>query len=421
MNIFFSPLYLYFLFFSTTLFLYLFGPVDYVKVNTPGLVIILFTYKLFLLARYIFAVQKFKFRPDEIDLSESRESNILFKIIFIYSYLVLNLAIYTGFDFSAIFEFSEILINALVNPLEVYQDSLDRSQLGGIYILILVLLSPLFYLILSNLLLSFGRLGILYKVLIIIALLLEFYKWTVMGRNKGVFEIVILVSVVAYSLGKFKLIRGSQKATSRKFLFTIMILVLVVGALAYFDNALTARKYAYEDYNRFDHLWLMQLVPDFLKSLVVNITVYLAEGYRSLSLIMYENWTPMWGIGHSTILTENFSNILSHDFYSYSYQMKLSRYGIDPFVNWHSAYVWFANDFHWLGVSVVMFMIGYLFASSWMKFLKSGSNSEFVIFFFVVLSLVFLSGNTQVFNQTVSTVSFWSILAYSRVVKRLKF
>ena len=206
-----------------------------------------------------------------------------------------------------------------------------------------------------------------------------------MGRNKGVFEIVILVSVVAYSLGKFKLIRGSQKATSRKFLFTIMILVLVVGALAYFDNALTARKYAYEDYNRFDHLWLMQLVPDFLKSLVVNITVYLAEGYRSLSLIMYENWTPMWGIGHSTILTENFSNILSHDFYSYSYQMKLSRYGIDPFVNWHSAYVWFANDFHWLGVSVVMFMIGYLFASSWMKFLKSGSNSEFVIFFFVVL------------------------------------
>lgn len=129
----------------------------------------------------------------------------------------------------------------------------------------------------------------------------------------------------------------------------------------------------------------------------------------------------MWGIGHSAILTENFSNILSHDFYSYSYQMKLSRYGIDPFVNWHSAYVWFANDFHWLGVSVVMFMIGYLFASSWMKFLKSGSNSEFVIFFFVVLSLVFLSGNTQVFNQTVSTVSFWSILAYSRVVKRLKF
>ena len=145
MNIFFSPLYLYFLFFSTTLFLYLFGPVDYVKVNTPGLVIILFTYKLFLLAGYIFAVQKFKFRPDEIDPSESRESNILFKIIFIYSYLVLNLAIYTGFDFSAIFEFSEILINALVNPLEVYQDSLDRSQLGGIYILILVLLSPLFY------------------------------------------------------------------------------------------------------------------------------------------------------------------------------------------------------------------------------------------------------------------------------------
>ena len=421
MNILYKPLYIYFLYFFLTLFLYFFGPVDYERQYSIELLILLASYKIFLVAGYFHGAKKFSFKKAEIDLSINWSSYMLPKIIFIYLYLFLNLIIYIGFDFSDIFNFREKIFLALLDPLDSYNNSFETSKPGGPYIILLVFLSPLYFLVLANSLFSFSRIGILYKVLIVVAILLELYKWVIMGRNKGVFEVAILISLIIYSLNKLNHLRGSNILRIKKFTFAFISLALIMIALFYFDNALSARKFAYENYDRFDHLWLKQLVPDFLKSLVVNMTIYLSEGYRSLSLIVYENWTPMWGIGHSSILMDNFSSIFSYDFFINTYQTKLAKYGIDPLVNWHSAYVWFANDFHWLGVNLAMFAVGYLFSSSWTQFIKSGSISEFIIFYFMVITLIFLSGNTQVFNQTVTTFSFWVILFYSRIYKRFKF
>jgi hypothetical protein len=422
-----KPLYIYLLYFLFTITLYFFGPVDYVKVNNLELVFLLLMYKFMFIAGYFHSSVKNKKKIGmNCNYISLYKYNSLFYPLFLLFYLLLNIYVYNGVrDFSLSGIITQVLLS-VDNPLNAYSNSFSISNRSSFFILIIVLLSPVYYYILMKSIFCFSNLSLLIKFVLLLVFFLEAYKWIAMGRNKGVFDLVILISLGIYCKNlyiksfetKAKII--TKKIKFNRFFITILSFALLVAALAYFDNALTSRKAAYENYNRFDHLFMMKVAPDFMKSLLVNLSIYLAEGYRSLSLIIDLEWDSMYGIGHSSILIDKFSNLLEMPLFDNTYQTKLYVYGIDPYVNWHSAYVWFANDVHWLGVGIIMYLIGYLFSYLWVSFLNEGNVFDLTLLFFVVLMLFYLPGNTQLFNQTATLFSFWVLLVYRLFISRIK-
>jgi hypothetical protein len=101
-----------------------------------------------------------------------------------------------------------------------------------------------------------------------------------------------------------------------------------------------------------------------------------------------------------------------------TYIGKLEKKGVDPFENWHSAYLWFANDFTFFGVPIVLFFIGLLFSVSWKSTLKLNDPFAPIIFIFCLIEIFYLCANNHLFS-----FSFYSfhILVLLWILSRYKY
>jgi hypothetical protein len=162
-----------------------------------------------------------------------------------------------------------------------------------------------------------------------------------------------------------------------------LILVGLVLLMSYFSFVFTQRDVtnsasfnaAIGAFPDADHSLVTSTPPELQPLLMGGIT-YLTHGYYGLSLALEKQWVSSgFGLANSTFLLRNFERITgSSALYDASYAGRMWTENGYPVGNlWMTIYPWIASDVTFVGALVVVFMIGTLFARSWMDAVQRGN------------------------------------------------
>lgn len=142
-----------------------------------------------------------------------------------------------------------------------------------------------------------------------------------------------------------------------------------------------------------------------LNDLWISASSYLSQGYYGMSQALTVEWTPMFGVGNSMFLV----NLISGNIYDvdqFTYQAKLEPFGWDSDVRWHSIYTWLANDVSFVGVIVVMLLIGAVFGMMFRDAILNKNPFAQASIFYFILMVLFIPCNNQVGQGAETYLSF---------------
>jgi len=152
-------------------------------------------------------------------------------------------------------------------------------------------------------------------------------------------------------------------------------------------------------------------MPDAARSIVLGIDIYVTHGYQALSLALQEPFVPMFGIGSSMFLTRQVSRVTGNALLGeMSYPARIEKHGWDALRLWSSIYPWIASDVSFPGTILVLFLIGRLFALSWLDTLRGTNPFAVVIFAQFLIMLFYFPANNQLLQSGEGFTGFWVTL-----------
>lgn len=278
--------------------------------------------------------------------------------------------------------------------------------------------------------LYFKYLSIYNRILTVSTLSLVILEYLSTGTNIGIFRI-ILAFLVFYGL---KIVRERRsihffKSNNNKFL--IMFIIGIIICTVIFDKIMQSRGgilfWQSPSYNiggigiDRDSI-LFRILPSGLYMLLIAASSYISQGYYGMSLCLRLPWKPGYGVGHSMCLLD-----LLGDFFSVShensYQYRVTTFGWQEGNQWHTMYSWFANDVTFIGVILIMVIIGILFSMAYKDSLLTNSPYAKLIVFYYSLLAFFIPCNNQLFQSSYIMFSFFTALIFwlaTRGRKRIK-
>ncbi|CRM56949.1 hypothetical protein [Pseudomonas sp. 52 E 6] len=137
-----------------------------------------------------------------------------------------------------------------------------------------------------------------------------------------------------------------------------------------------------------------------------KLTVYLVQGYQGMSFSLGEKFDSSYGIGHSVFLQKIFAEHFGIDIGERTFQRKITTRW-DEKVQWHSFYSHVANDVSFFGVSIVMFILGWYFASICFSIIITDSFYAKMLLPLFAIIFIYIPANNQVFSFLETMVSFW--------------
>lgn len=413
-----------------TLAVYLFGPWDFSNDNKYLTVTFIIVYILSINAGFIFGIfgtrNKSRIDTKNIELYFSRWLLFLLlaSIFFNVFYILRN----TGGNAFSIYYIYEQAFAGIVNPGEQYLKKFSSDALssvgGGILPKIYVLLSPLIWASLPVSILYWKRLKVTNKLLVACAILTEIIKWISIGTNKGIIDLVIIFVIVILAIYFKKAFDG--KLERKKIISQFLTLsVLSILALVYFNNAIGSRigvNYSALLYNVpiNENSILFKIIPENFHFFIISISAYLTQGYYAISMSFLVPFSSTLGMGSSLFLYENFKSITGERIWENSYVYKLSELGWDQQVNWHSLYLWLANDWSYFGVIPIMFLLGLMFSLIWKDFLFNYSSISIILLPLYAMIFIYSPANNQVMQTPNLFVSFWVwnfVFVYSNYIR----
>lgn len=231
--------------------------------------------------------------------------------------------------------------------------------------------------------LLWGSLSRLQRVVFLLFLLLEIFYWVGRGTNFGVVSLIFifLFASVVKSKGKFNVSHLLRH-----------ILLLVIGLISFSMVMYSRSGGAVDDYQVFALPWcdvneasiLFDMMPQILHTSMLTVFSYLVQGYYNTAVAFELDFIPSWFGGWNPSIQSLYS-VLGFDFTDNTYVQRLDAYGVDPRINWHSSYTWFANDVSFYGVPLVMYILGYMIGYSWVKAVVV-ENDIFSKLIFILLS-----------------------------------
>jgi hypothetical protein len=251
-----------------------------------------------------------------------------------------------------------------------------------------------------------GLAGILGTVVLFIA----------MGTNKAIADTVLLVPCLlfaAYCAGRIQL---SHKQILGTVVCSLLALLLF---LAYFGLATSSREgsvvgagyfvatHTHADEDNF----LVRNLPPAAATALVGLDLYLTSGYYAVSLSLQEPFVPMFGVGNSVFLYRQAARITGNSgIEELPYPVRIEEYGWDAQRLWSSIYPWIASDVSFPGTIIVVFLIGRLFALSWLDTLRGDNPFAVVMFSILVIMLFYFPANNQILQSGEGFTAFWATL-----------
>lgn len=226
------------------------------------------------------------------------------------------------------------------------------------------------------------------------------------GQNIGIFNVVVIFISI------FILKTSTTKRTRRKQIlhFFSIIMVLTVVMLSYFATNTLDRLNAHETMQSFSGASVnrdsipLRLTPQPLENSVIMGSFYLASGYKAIDYALDYPFTTTYGFGNGYFPLNMYRAATGTDIFERSYVSKISPYW-HPTINWHTAYLWFANDVSFIGLPVITFLIGFLFFFIY-RLAKRGNLFAISVFPLYISLLLFLPCNNLVLGNPSSAVAF---------------
>ena len=263
--------------------------------------------------------------------------------------------------------------------------------------------------------LTIGRQKKIQKVLLIFFVILELFYWVGRATNFGVIALVLGFFVT-------RLVNSGHDANFNfKKIARLLLLgfILFVAAVFSFGSTMDSRTGGADATGGFSMTkgGIFDILPEQFWSPYFYVVSYLCQGYYHLSLafdIPHGDWTFGFGNNPSLMSLCNFifgTNLMDH---SYMHSLELTR-GVDEYVVWHSAYMWWANDFSIIGALVVVYIISY-FAGFSFK-LSSTCNdllSKIVCTVTSCMLIMMFANNTYLSNVFYSFMFLFPIWFFTR-------
>lgn len=364
----FTPIKYLFFFLVFTEVLYFVGPLEF-GVDSNFL---LFFYLLLLNASLYYGYKNgLLIRRKKTSLARVKDLKleIIKRIIFV-TLVYYFIEYWFSLNITSISSLFQKVIFAVQNSGEVYQSKLESSSTSGLTY-IMMLLSPFPYMAQIFGVYYWGRLSKTYKIIVIIVYLLEITSWLASGTRKGLFDIMIIVLTMFILYNPDILIDKKKK----KILGISLLSGIVVFILYFVISNLSRYGFTAAEFESYDigsiRSFYQNNLPFSINLMLSSVSGYLCQGYRALSLALNDFvyngvFCYTYGLGSSWFDINLAENVFGVNPLPYTYQGYLeNQYGIDGMVNWHTLYLWLANDFTFIGTPFVIYWLGYLFANSW--------------------------------------------------------
>ena len=259
---------------------------------------------------------------------------------------------------------------------------------------------------------AWKRLPKLYRILVILTCLIEAFAWMGVGTRKGLFDIVV-ISLFTIIAGNPDIINSDSRYRKFKIISISFILVFLVyfsfsgltraGGQEFSDFVSVANRYGIKPFYK-------ENLPIWLYYPVASIDSYLCQGYYALSKGLEIGIKPLTFMGQSWF-TINFSiNHFGYNPLPDTYMQDLSSFGIDPWVNWHTIYLWLANDFSFIGVPFIIMLIGFFFARTWSDVVSGRTFIAVPIFSLFLVMAFYFYANNQVISFQFFSFAFWFVV-----------
>lgn len=264
------------------------------------------------------------------------------------------------------------------------------------------------------------------KVIIVLLLVFECLFSLGTGTNFGVIMLVacvflaILMQIPYETLSKRKILKIC--------LFGFIALTFVIYIFSYNMEGRSGGNF--ENLSGGDYLALgssvsiktnafIEALPYRLQVLLLFIFSYLTQGYMFLENIYELDFH--WGgfFGNNPALQSLAQDFLFFNPEMNSYQMQMEKLGVDSYVNWHSCYLWLANDFTILFVPFVVYYIAKFASAALHMFRTSRDLSSGIVFVVFANMLLFMFANnnylSSVFYSFMFIFPYWYFRKYRRI------
>ncbi len=408
------------LYLSGTVFMFFFGPITW-KVKNPGIILFyLILYNVALGFGYWIGIRRVRTKEENKPVSchnlsktgSQRITQLLVLGIFFDILMIIRMA-----NTLNISEILSKMINGLVAPAMQYSIYFQEATAGNLYggsifSLFITLGAPICVAGIILAVFFYKDLSASSKVACWILVTLHFGSKLISSANEGIFDLAIYIGVSVYMRAINENLTSKRGNISKKWrmLLVIVLGIILVGiALTYFKNNIMGRTLGNFTFgtlgeNYYDpNSGINKYIPEPLFIVFVYLIAYLCQGYYGFSLSTLVDWVPMFGMGFSSFLRRNVSDILGVDLFELSYQKR-----IESVANWgglknfHSAYTFWANDVTRFGVIFVMFFIGYKFSSYYHDCVVKCKMTSIVMMPLMVTLILYLPMNNKIFVQPTS-------------------
>lgn len=391
-----SEIYLLFI-----LFLFFYGPWNWVIKNETIFSMYIFSVYFSLFFGYLIGIVletkffKYKILEKKENSFKNFKKKYFYLLIIVLTISILTIIFRTGSFF--------ISRKDILNQGVLYYNLLSRKptkiQLYVEYLRILC--GPIIFFINIVYFNNFNRLNRKLKILGGFNLFLLPYLSLKLGIDKYMidFTLIVLISFLIFILKK-------KIKTLKLLLATSLVLILVFIGFKQFCNRKLSRivgttmlikddtSDTYSDRNNF----LIKNLDEKTKDGVIILTSYLTQGYYGTSLALEEEYSPTYGFGHSMFLLENIKGI-HPKIYQNSYLKKIEDKGWVYGYRWAGIYPWIASDITFAGSLIVFYLWGLLLALSFSEMIKRNSFISMGLFYTLIIGIIYFPANNQLFQN----------------------
>lgn len=377
-----------FLVFTEVLFFV--GPIDFKLSNGFGLMVYLVIVNVALWLGYKKGVKSFQ--PSTFTMSSKT-----IDLIIIAGLVLEFMSLVSMWGQNGITVSYTSLLNSILNPGEAYYsesgEDVETSIIG-------LLLSPLSFASIPLGIATWKKRPAFIKYIILFIIMLSFAKWLGVGKRKGLLDTIVIISFCLLAC-KQSLIQDSRLHKKMKY----VVMALIVLFLSYFivsnlsrgGNDSLAEAIINASFLDCKEVYLKYLPPA-VTLVFVSIASYLCQGYYALGLGLSYGILPTATLG-SSWFTIAIARKLGYNPVPDTYMMLLEqKNNIGMSMNWHTAYLWLANDFTFIGVPVFVFLIGYFWAQSWCDSIHGRNVLSFPVMSLFSIMVFYFFANNQVFS-----------------------
>jgi hypothetical protein len=386
---------------------FLFGPVEYAINNNMELTAYIALYMGAALLGYINGVsiiQKLKFNKLQ-KLIQCKFWFIVF-IVFIADLLFNYSLIKTGeiIPYNVINFFSTVVAGDLDALSGLYYESKIASQTysGNLLTSVLMfLIGWMRILFIPYVIWRWSNFSNIRRIASVLLIVFPIFSGLSIGLNKPIFDVSLIFFLSCWFIMLIRSYHGEYKEATRLRKLLKKAFIGIAASIILFGIGMNNRGVTFEyieSNSPNGNIQVDSIIPENGISVsMVMLGHYIVQGYYGFSLSLKEPFTSTLGFGHSPFLARQYERVSGIEINNQTYQAKIDSQWAQG-TRWHSAFAQFANDVHFIGVSIVIYIAFFMFSITWVSALRYKIMDSIYLLPLHGIFIIFLPANNQVFG-----------------------